>query len=439
MPDARPFAPTLLWRAAFIAAALAACLAAASFVTTDTTRACPMSMPVPLRNLYVMSDLVVVGSFGETTAVEMTGFEESMPYERYLMRTELKVSSMVKGAGNYSTLHFYHSGWKFNERTGHTLSQYQGDDKLLIFLKRREGGDGYEQTDDSHGIKKLTDAALKVYVQRLDELGLIMQQAEPDPARIVEWLVRCAEEPETRWEGLYELSRSNDALLAESLAAEKKQEDAKLEAEAEKGEANHAVGAEGETGGDDKEPAGEPDDTSAEVSYVQASTLPAPSMPIYPGPDPNLIKLLTAEQKSRLANMLFSAKTITHNEITLISLVRQWGDPRLVPFVMSQLSGFRDNPPYEVESLVNELAEILGDKELAKLAESYCEQAAYEDPDPASADDEEEAEEVAVAVTETEDGKKEEEEEQPVYGSSAEQRTVRLERFIARAEIVLAR
>lgn len=437
MPTARPFAPTLLWRAAFIAAAVAASFAVTSFVTTSTTRACPVSMPVPLRDLYVMSDLVVVGNFGETTAVELVGVDENAVFESYLMRTELKVSSTAKGAGNYSKLHVYHHGWKFRGEMSNALGQYEDGDKLLIFLKRREGMDGYEMTDASYGIKKLTEAALKVYLQRLDELFLIMQEEEPDPARIVEWLVRCAEEPETRFEGLYELSRSNDALLAERLEAEKKQEDAKLEAEAEKGEANHAGDVADEAGDDDKETDAEADDTSSEVTDAQVSTIPASSKPIYVGPDSNLIKLLTAEQKSRLANILFSAKPITRDELPLVNLVRQWGDPRLVPFVMSQLSGFKDNPPYEVESLVSELAEIFGDKELTKLAERYCEQAAYEDPDPASAD-EEEAEEAESADAETEDGEKEDE-EQPVYGNSVEQRTVRLERFIARAEIVLAR
>lgn len=442
MPTARPFALTLWRRAAFAAAAIAAFIAATSFIATRTTRACGPP-PMPLRELYVTSDLVVVGSFGETTVVEMTEADAETSSESYLMRTELKVSSTVKGAGNHSALQVYHPGWKYEGVLTHRLEQQAESGKLLIFLRQREGGDGYETTDSAYSVKNLTDTALKTYLQRLDELALIMQQEEPDPARIVEWLVRCAEEPETRWEGLYELEMSNYALLSESQQAEtdKNQETAELEVAAqEKGEANHAGGAAGVSGADDgKGTDSGPDDTSAEISSEEIVDLPAARGRFSVEPGSELIKLLTAEQKSRLANILFDTKTITYEEMPLINLVKHWKDPRLVPFLMSQLRSFTDDPPYQAGSLLVELAEILKDKELSKLAEKYNEHAVYEDPDPASADDETEAEEAASTNTGTEAAEEEVDEEQPVYGNSTQQRTIRLQRFIARAESVLVR
>lgn len=431
-PSARP--------PAFVAAAAAAFLAFASFVNTGTTRACLVSAPLPLRQLHAESDLIVVGGFGETTAVELVRVNEGGTYENYLMRTDMKVSSTVKGDGNYSALHVYHVGWKYNGATSHLLTQYKGADGLLVFLKRREGGDGYEITDATSGIRRLTSAALKVYVQRLEELDSIMRQEPPDRARIVEWMVRCAEEPATRWDGLYELSRSNDAVLAAKRLAEeeKNKEAAALAGAAEKDGDNQAGGAAGATDtAAGVETNGGPADTSAAADAAQTATPPMSWRRILARYEADLIGLLTPEQKSRLANILFSAKPITHAELPLVEMVRQWGDPRLVPFVMSQLRAFKDAPPYEAETLVSGLAEILDDKELTRLAERYCDQAAYEDPDLMIVGDEDEEAESADAGDE--DGEKEDEDEQPVYGNSTERRSIRLERFIARAENVLAR
>ncbi|HWT02085.1 MAG TPA: hypothetical protein VN256_17680 [Pyrinomonadaceae bacterium] len=429
MPTARLSARFISRRAAVVAAAVAAFLAAASFVNTRTTRACPPP-PVPLRTLYLTSDLVVAGSVGETTAVELVSHSEENSYENYLMRTDLKVSSTVKGAGNYSLVRVYHPGWKREGRIVHPLDDYaDGGNKLLVFLRQREGGDGYQLVNIRDGVKSLTDAALKVYVQRLDELDSIMRQQEPDPARIVEWLVRCVEEPETRWEGLYELTRSNYALIAEKREAEEKKikEAAALSAEGEKGETNQ--------GGDaNKETEAAETDTSVELTPLQSVNLPNPGGRLHMGLDSQLIKLLTAEQKSRLANLLFGTKTITNVELPLVNLVRQWDDPRLVPFLISQLRGFKDDPPGEATSLVTQLAEILGDGELSKLAQEYCLNAWHRDPDPASAFNEGGGE---AETAETESAEKDE--ELSVYGSSTQRRSVRLQRFMARAETVLVR
>lgn len=442
MPTARLFAQTARRRIALLAIVAALALALTSLVTTQSASACPGPPPKPLRALYMDSDLIVVARVGETTPVEVF-FEEGEKYRSYLMKTDLHVSSTVKGQGNHSVVHLYHLRWESDEfQAPHFYSEYSDSDKLLIFLTRRETGEGYEETDRSYGVKKLSDADLQVYLRRMDELALILQQEKPDPAQIVEWLIRCAEEPATRWDGIYEFVSSDYALQASRVKEEpdESQETGETnDGAASGGEANHASDNSGNQANDNAvtgENSGENGDTIPDQQIV---ILPMTRERFYT-PDPELIRLLTAAQKKRLANVLFNAKTLTEDESLLIDLVKQWGDPRFVPFAMSQLRSYADDPPNLAETLVTAVAEALDNEELKKLAAKYCENASYYDEEEASGD---EAEVVAESAGETQ---KEETEadvierayEESLSGNSAQKRSMRLQRFIARVEGVPA-
>lgn len=86
-------------------------------------------------------------------------------------------------------------------------ARYEVGTRVLAFLDRTERG-GFTTHALSYGAKTLDDAGLAVYLERIEEQFAIERMPE-GPERLaaqVEWLVRCAEHPATRWEGAYEVS-----------------------------------------------------------------------------------------------------------------------------------------------------------------------------------------------------------------------------------------
>ena len=460
MPSARLLARTASRRVILLALTTALAAALVSLASTEAGLACGGPPPKPLRALYTESDLVVVARLGQTVPVLVATADEN--FRVYLTKTELRVSSTVKGKGNHGVVPLYQVRWEaINQEEGEHEYHPSADtdnDQMLFFLRQREDGEGYEETDKYYGVKKLSDADLRAYVERMDELALILQQEKPDPARIVEWLVRCAEEPATRWEGLYELS--NSKYVADAKAAEEKEAGGEEAADGAGGaggegdaEANHAGADSGEetaeAGASSEAKEGEGESAITDPQFARMLN-PRES---YYTPDPELVGLLTADQKNRLADVLFNVKQVTDEEATLIELVKEWRDPRFVPFALAQLRGFGDEPPLVAESLATALAEALGDEGLIKLARKYGEAAVYyDDPEEGEAGGEAAGEEVAAAAegaaaaaaaaesaeAETETDPAEKSFEDSLAGNSAQKRSQRLQRFIARAEVALA-
>ncbi len=450
MPSTRLFSRTASRRIILLALTISLAALVVSLVATETGSACGGPPPKPLRALYTESDLVVVARVGQTVPVEVASFEDKA--KAYLLKTSLHVNSTVKGQGNHGVISLYSVRWRGqnDDQAPTAYDDYDDGEKLLFFLKRRANEEGYEEADVSYGVKKLTDADLRVYVERMDELTLIMQQEKPDPARIVEWLVRCAEEPATRWEGLYELTMSKyatDAKEAEKNEAAAEKEDGEEGGEAAEGEAeaDHASLNHGETA----EAEGASDSETSSGSKFAASPSPGLAKMIdrpetYYAPDPELVGLLTAEQKKRLADVLFNNKPVTPDEVTLIELVKEWRDPRFAPFALAQLRSFGDEPPYMAETWMTALAESLGNDELMKLAAKYSEKNMYYDEDAEATA--EAATEVDISSEEASAKEKAKEEEDPVEklfeesltGNSAHKRKLRLQRFLAHAEVALA-
>src|SRR5262249_21666665 len=82
--------------------------------------------------------------------------------------------------------------------------RYQVGTEVLLFLKKNESGEYYTHTP-SYGAKTLELPQIEVYKKRIQEMQRIM--THPDGLdkylETVEWLVACAENEATRWEGVY--------------------------------------------------------------------------------------------------------------------------------------------------------------------------------------------------------------------------------------------
>jgi hypothetical protein len=88
---------------------------------------------------------------------------------------------------------------------------YKKNTKIVAFLVKDNIENSYTTHSLGYGLKTLDDEGVKVYKKRIQELQLILK-VEDDTIRktkTVEWLVKCAENKYTRFEGLYELHREN--------------------------------------------------------------------------------------------------------------------------------------------------------------------------------------------------------------------------------------
>lgn len=411
MPATRPLVSRKIrWWILF--AALLAIIPVLSSVRVRRTAACSAPPPVPLRELYMTSKRVVIARAGQSALLPTIN---EHGYDNTPLRTSFYVSRTLKGEKEEEVVHVYQ--WLYGEDRAVPEDFAEGK-TLLLFLADREEGEGYRVTDYRYGAKQLSDDDLKVYVKRIEELEVILRDKEPDKKKIVEWLVRCAEEPATRWEGAYELNTSQTSLSYE----EEKSKETKTE-DAEEADVSAESATESTT-----EEAQEVTETETE----QEGDVTVDSQ--FSSYTSEFARLLSEDHKSRLTNALFRIQEIADDDLQLLQLVISWDkhDDRLIPFVIAQLNKVKQDPPYYAERLVTALAEKLGDEKLIERAEAYCENAMYYDPDQSEAaessdDDEEEVvEETAL-----------DREEASLTGNSAQKRSTRLQKFLAEVEVAM--
>ncbi|HLG17508.1 MAG TPA: carboxypeptidase-like regulatory domain-containing protein [Blastocatellia bacterium] len=301
------------------------------------------AVPVrPLRSLYNETELIIVGRVGASTEVQKEG-------DASLMRTALRIKSTLKGEPRKPVVYVYH--YVYGELRGPFTS---GDD-VLVFLRPRkpEAGrkptGGYEVDDATYGVKKLPEADLSVYVDRIRELADISREEPPNREALVEWLIRCAEEPATRWEGASELLWSVEQY--------------------DNREASTGQGEEAES----RKP------IDAERTSANPIDQPAEIDPSDEGDEglPNFAALLTAAQKERLMTALFNTETLADRDRELMDLAALWEDPRLVSFLLAQLSSVQNDPPILAERMMAIIAHAYGDEAVSALAEEYANNASY--------------------------------------------------------------
>ncbi|MEJ7622719.1 MAG: hypothetical protein WKF34_01880 [Pyrinomonadaceae bacterium] len=248
------------------------------------------------------------------------------------------------------------------------LPQLKAGDHVLLFLRTNDESKDIELTDYRDGLKKLTHSEIAVYEARLKEIGPILAAKKPNPEKIVDWLIRLAEDPVTRWEGTYELEQS-------FYAVERK---AALEAERK----TAAAGTE--------------DAESDELaSYSEAS--------LDTGTATMFANNLGAHHKQTLSNLLLDSKfrraqktpdkQPARGDHELMSLVARWGDGRIAGLFLDQIRSAALSP-YDNSTLMAHVAVILDDKGLSEIAGKLSENT-YQDDDaevedearPVAADD----------------------------------------------------
>ncbi|MGE0887056.1 MAG: carboxypeptidase-like regulatory domain-containing protein [Blastocatellales bacterium] len=300
-----------------------------------------------LLNLYSDSDLIAIVTVGKSRIVSRD--ENSIE-----VVSALHPSAILKGSNGRRTIPLHHSIYDHGENE----NQIKTGDRLLVFLNQREEDgqrlDGYSTSSWSRATMKLNDNDLSVYRQRIEELNSILTTDQPNNAELIEWLVRCVEEPATRWDGVYELERS----LATRLNSKPKSED---ESNKENQSLEKTIKA--VTGQNSLDQ----DKTEDVVEFQRLDTEAA------------LADTLTDNQKARLANALFSIESLSDADNGLVNLVQKIGDKRLLPYLVYQLRIKANEAPRLAENLVSTIAELLDDEDVQDAADEYSENIEYDE------------------------------------------------------------
>jgi hypothetical protein len=418
MLTSKRFAPLALNFAArsFIFAATIA--VAVSFAAP--ARACPSDDSQPLRVMYLSSDRIVTARVGKTETITVEKSDDGDEREMLVyLKTALLVSSTLKGE-HEPVVYVYHTS--FGDY-GDALSRMDEGKTFLAFLNRRSEEEGGFQIDNTRsGIKTGEGELLKIYTQRIEELDSIMQAKAPNVVEIDEWLLRCIEEPATRWEGAYDL------WISHNYVSDEKQEDAPSppvpvasEPEeagefqiitntysAESGRHQLAVAA-------NTDSSDETQSNAIENFYDRKGSF---------------IKALTPVQKNRLMQVLLDAKTLEYTYNLLIEVMQDWDDPRFVPFLLLQMRRTDDSD--EIQMLMVTVAVKLRDPALKALMEKYLNSGSDEDAD--SSDDDEAEASVSSSVYQPSSGDDEDDQQVPEVSAAELKRRARVEYFIALAE-----
>lgn len=330
----------MLMKTLLILTAIAATLCLTGVASARSHR---VVMPQTLLSLYKQSDAILVGRFDKS--VEET-IAEKRDHSVIKIQKYFDIASSLKGE-NIKLFVLEGSFYRFHAPAdGETSADADmGDfedldiadsddgvrsgDSVLLFLQKKKGEEGYELTDRSDGIKKMSDADLAVYEKRIGELNYIFDTPNVDQTEVVEWLIRCAEEPATRWEGAFELLQSS-----ERLAWQQKQ-------------SPDCIGTFCQNDSDLK--------NSGRASDAA-----------------DLARLLTDHQRGQLLDIIFSngQKHFVRGDQELLQLAGQWGDTRMACYLIDKLRDGSKNA-FENAQVIAMVAKTFKDPQIATLIERY--------------------------------------------------------------------
>lgn len=373
---------------------------------TVAARRCPVKEPETLLSLYQNSDAIYIATFDKTVEGEV--IEKNEDYTSIAINKHFTISSTLKGESRkffiledrdyrYQSLVVNvipEAEASSTEQAGdgeesiepesveedeeESQTELKSGDTLLLFIKNAEEGESARLTDYRDGIKKLPMEKIGVYEARIKDLNSIFSAKKISEQRILEWLIKCAEDPVTRWEGTFELLQSVREQKWRDEAAQRRKD-------------RIASGLPVED---------EPLEESAEEQKDEAGDAKFVNPQVF-------AKMLDANHKQTLANILLNFASADGMETAngkteyiagnreLIQLVAQWGDPRLVGFLLDQVrSGAKD--PSDIAETMELIAGILDDEIVTAIVERFSD-TAYEDDDD-QIENEDEAEDEAVEV-----------------------------------------
>ncbi len=323
----------------FLSATLIAVLLVSTLILFKPApvKACPDPPPATLLSLYLRSDLIFTANLtGEKDGKILTDEEDYFYIE---VIRNLKVSSVLKGkpernfafteaeyrykktaeeSTNETGIEYFPYGYKGN-------SKIKVDEKYLFFFKKDAETGQYALTDEVSGYKKLSDADLYIHKKRIDELKSIVKTKENQLEAITGWLIRLIEEPATRWDGVFDLNASFEAVEYDDEESEEMQP------------------------------------FVIDENFYSST--------------PEIARNLSDSQKEYISSIAFSS---IQQEMSgggfyygLSNLVRHWDKSRLTMFAFSFLQTVDKSDAEKTKEIMEYLSNLLDDEELSELSSEY--------------------------------------------------------------------
>lgn len=165
-----------------------------SLLMASKLSAFPIAPPT-LQELCRQSDLIVVASPGASIA---SGKDDAFSNHK----VTLAVDTILKGKGDGNNLDVYYDPHLICPRPAY----YAKGKTVIAFLYRNRRG-SYATFALSYGTLYPSSAGLKIYKDRISEYLVIDRQKDSHKKEreLIEWMVRCVEQPATRWYGTRDL------------------------------------------------------------------------------------------------------------------------------------------------------------------------------------------------------------------------------------------
>jgi len=306
-----------------------------------SAKATPVRARATLLSLYSKSDAIMIARYDkrEDSGTNRVGDG----FTAVTTKTYFEISTVIKGEPRKFVViedeEFRYQIQKGNDApadAAFVVGVDSGDlnnvpkpgDTILLFLKN--DGDAMTLADERDGVRKITPADQSIFVDRIRELNSIFENGDADSAKIAAWLVRCAEQPATRWDGTHELMQGFRHIEWR-----------------EKADAN---------GYERIDPS---------VSYVHGA---------------DAANALSSELKNTLTQILvnsdFSSLTktagISEGDRELIALVKRWDPKTAANYLLGQLKS-RAFTAHENAGIMFKISELLGDSRSADITRVYGE------------------------------------------------------------------
>ena len=356
--------------------------------------ACPVKLPETLLSLYRSSDDIYIARFAKQEDLEIT--EDNENYTAITIKKHFDISSTLKGEPRkLFVLHETDYGYKSiddENEEGSEVEEIQEEeidvdsgptlkagDQLLLFLRTDEETGNSVLTDYRDGVKKMTAEALPSYEARIRELNSIFSAKKVDDTAIVEWLVRCAEDPVTRWESAFEFHQSFSEMEWRDEQAKDGEEEGEETASTESSEPTESTVGE----------------TQEEMTTEDEGDIGVIDRSVY-------ARLLTDAQKQTLLNIVLEPREnaegdkpeeLSSGDKILMSVVANWGDNRFARALLERLGASTDDP-YYANDLMTMVSKVIRDDHLANISSRYSGVYYQDDDAVVEADDDREAPEL---------------------------------------------